>query len=50
MRLGPAEKPGKDWFSELRYVHTTREQGQGTNVFYCAHPGSCPGNGPVQCV
>ena len=27
-----------------------QEQGQGTIVFYCALPGSCPGPGSMQCV
>ena len=33
-------------------VHTTQGQGQAqrTIVFCCAHPGTCPCQGPVKCV
>ena len=31
-------------------MYCTHYTGQGVIVFYCAHPGPCPGPGPVQCV
>ena len=47
--MGLGQGDGQRLVSVLRYVLYTL---QGTIVFYCAHPGSCPCPvpGPVQCV
>ena len=42
MALGDSDRETMGFYISPSTGHTAKEQGHGTIVFYCAHPGRCP--------